>query len=702
MDIVAALNTLLNWILYVGIVLAVATLILSVVLAALGRWNSKLFFSAVAGILIGSTATLLQRALVQGISIGDPYTLIAIAIVSGFIIASVISFALGNPERGVKYFLAAALAGGFFAMIPAVQALFSAQVTNTIGSCSLQVEEVNSTDATTLNFIMPYGKAGATYNLRVYWGDGQIDSASISPGQTVTLSHSYSEEGSYGVIAIARSDEGGICTAMAGVNVKKAPLPWFAAPFRPENNPINQLIQIPYQLFYTSPEFMTDPNSDDMKIYNTVTAVAIGFIGIFIILRFASGFFDRDPSESLVDSMKDAILVVVVILIAPYIYQIFVSMCNSVSMSAAYFADLANPAGIATIVALIVASIALGVFSSFFGTLGGTLAIAMMFASVMAAIRYALIKAIIFCVPLLAIAFLFPLARGTVRFFISFLIGLILAGPVAAFVLVGLGTLPGIGGVAKFFAPVIAMIVFPFIFTAASGAGPIAAATPLMRISSSLLGSMTPVGTRNVLDRIPGRNVASASNQGGQTTVERRINQSSEGQGGFNGGQRGQSNVSRLSNQPLFGQGGSNQSSSRQGNSNQPLSGRRGIFERSIAYANQDRFNGQQNTQNRQNSNPSADQNPNHGDSLPRKSIPASVSNMLSLGYSIVMGAPNPLDSFLKSKETREAEEARRTFYETRTKYLDQVFGELSRRKNYIENSEEYREDLQEGSRENQ
>ncbi|MCS7119480.1 MAG: hypothetical protein RMH75_06520 [Archaeoglobaceae archaeon] len=679
----------MNWILYVGIVLAVATLVLSVVLAALGRWNSKLFFSAVAGILIGSTATLLQRALVQGISIGDPYTLIAIAIVSGFIIASVISFALGNPERGVKYFLAAALAGGFFAMIPAVQALFGAQVTNAIGSCSLQVEEVNSTDAATLNFIMPYGKAGATYNLRVYWGDGQIDSASISPGQTVTLSHSYSEEGSYGVIAIARSDEGGVCTAMAGVNVKKAPLPWFAAPFRPENNPINQLIQIPYQLFYTSPEFMTDPNSDDMKIYNTVTAVAIGFIGIFLILRFASGFFDRDPSESLVDSMKDAILVVVVILIAPYIYQIFVSMCNSVSMSAAYFADLANPAGIATIVALIVASIALGVFSSFFGTLGGTLAIAMMFASVMAAIRYALIKAIIFCVPLLAIAFLFPLARGTVRFFISFLIGLILAGPVAAFVLVGLGTLPGIGGLAKFFAPVIAMIVFPFIFTAASGAGPLAAATPLMRISSGLLGSMAPVGTRNILDRMPTRNVASASNQGGQTTVERRSNHPPGGQGGSSG----QVNIDRPTNQPPPGQGGSDQSSGGQENSNQPPTGRRGTFERSIAYPSRNRSNGQ-NNQNNQDSNPPANQTADETNEnvLPRnRSLHERLFSMFSLGYSIVMGAQNPLDSFLRSKEAREAEEAKKTFYDARTRYFDQVFEDLYGRSN-VESSGENRE----------
>lgn len=498
MDLILALGIMLNWILYIGLALSVVLLIISLFLASLGRYSSKLFFSALAGILIGSTATLIQNALVGGISIGDPYTLIAILIVSGFIIASVLSFGLGNPENGARYFFAAAIAAGFFAAIPAIQAVFGAQVTMPTGACTLEVKSLTQNETlfgiVNLDFALTYGNG--TYDLVVYWGDGKTDRTTISPGQTVSLTHQYSEEGGYGVVAIARSKDGGLCTATLGINVKNKPFPWFSSMFDPTGatNIVSQLVSIPYQLFYTSPEFDTKNNSDDMKAYQMVAAIAISFIGIFIVLRFASGFFSKDPSESLIDSLKDAVIVIVAILIAPFIYQIFVSMCNMVSLSAAYYADLENPAGLATVLGLIAASVALGVFSSFFGTLGGTLAMVLMLASVMATIRFALIKAIIYCVPLLAVAFLFPVARGVTRFFINLLVGLILAGPIAAFVLVGMGTIPGIGGIAKFLAPVIAMIAFPFLFTIVGGSGPITAATPLTRIGAGLMGSLAPKG----------------------------------------------------------------------------------------------------------------------------------------------------------------------------------------------------------------
>ncbi|MEM4546661.1 MAG: hypothetical protein QW328_07890 [Nitrososphaerota archaeon] len=520
------MDILLDWMLYVGIALAVIFFIISLALAAVGRWSPKLFYSSLAGILIGSTASLIYRAFTEGISSGDTYSVLALIIVAGFIVASVIYFAMGKPERGTGYFLAAALAAGFFASLPAIQAVFGAPVSQSVGACTLEVQMLSSTsDTVQLAFTMTYG--GGSYDLLVYWGDGQYSRVSISPGETVTLSHSYSSEGGYGVVAIAKSNEGGLCTATAGVSVRKTPLPWFSSLYDTSgaSNIVSQLISIPYQLFYTAPEFNTTVDSDDMKTYQMVAAISVSFLGIFLVLRFASGFLDRDPSDSLVDSLKDAIIAVVAILVAPYIYQIFAVMCNTVSLSAAYMAELSNPAGIAAIIGLIAASMVLGVFSSFFGTLGGTLAAMIMVASIAAMIRFALIKAILYCTPLLAVAFLFPVARSAVRFLISVLVGLILAGPVAAFVLVGLSTLPNVGGVAKFLSPVIAMVAFPFLFTVASG-GPVfipGVASSLGRIGAGIAGSLSPRGGGgNVSAAVP-RNPGNPGNPG-YATVKGKSN----------------------------------------------------------------------------------------------------------------------------------------------------------------------------------
>ncbi|MEM2029827.1 MAG: hypothetical protein QXV35_00645 [Archaeoglobaceae archaeon] len=141
---VPAIDILLDWMLYVGIALAVIFFIISLALAAVGRWSSKLFYSSLAGILIGSTASLIYGAFTEGISSGDTYSVLALIIVAGFIVASVIYFAMGKPERGTGYFLAAALAAGFFVSLPAIQAIFGAPVSQSVGACTLEVQMLSS------------------------------------------------------------------------------------------------------------------------------------------------------------------------------------------------------------------------------------------------------------------------------------------------------------------------------------------------------------------------------------------------------------------------------------------------------------------------------------------------------------------------------------------------------------------------------
>lgn len=516
MNLISALTTLLNWILYVGLVLSLALFVISIVLAFSGRNYTKLFYSSLAGILLASSAHLIQQALIEGISLAEPYNTIALLIISGLIVVSILYYAFGNPEMGSKAFIAAALSAAFFAGIPAIQSLFGEASVVSMGACSLTVTNQVSGGKVDLNIVIPYGRG--QYNLDVFWGDGTRTTATISASQATIVSHTYSSPGTYGISILAKSVDGsgGICMNTIGVNVNPAPLPWFASlfDFSGISNTVNQFIQIPYQLFYTAPEFNLSEDSEDMRMYQVVAGIAMSFFAIFLVLRIVSGFLDRDPSESLADSIKDAVIVVVVILMVPILYQIVASLCNSVAISAVYSANIADPTGLAVLVGTIIASIFLGIASSFFGTLGGLLAVGMMFASVAAVVRFALIKAIIFCTPLLAVVALFPVMRGAVRFIFNLLIGLILAGPIAAFVLVGFSTIPGIGGIAKFTAPVFAMIAFPFVFTLATGGNPTSAAMPLTRIGAGIFSSMIPKQTSTTNPSSIGKTVSASGLSG--------------------------------------------------------------------------------------------------------------------------------------------------------------------------------------------
>jgi len=463
-------GTLLNWFLYVGLALSVAVLIISILLAAFGRWSSKLFFSALAGILVSSSANAILNALTEGVFLEDPFTLIPMVIVAALLVGSVIYYGMGRAEDGNRYFIAAALAAGFFAAVPAIQGLFgSGVVVQPVGACVLEVMDVKYDKFTAnVDVKMTYGKG--SYTLTVNWGDGTTSSGTISAGQTVTMSHTYSSGGTYGVAIEARGE--GYCIATAGLNVNPSPLPWWAGilDIGGAIGSLEAFVNVPFHLFYTTPELDLSSESEDMKIYSAVAAIAAAFLGIFIALRIAGGFVEKDPAEGLVESMKDAVIVVVLILLAPHLYQIVASMCNATSMYVVRNWGITIE-GIASIVGLIAFSVVAGVVTSFFGSLGANLAMALMFSSFVAMLRFSLIKALIYCAPILLVAFLFPLTRGAVKFFGSLLAGLVLSGPVAAFVLVAMSTLPGVGGFIKFFAPAIAMAAFPFIFMSASGDG---------------------------------------------------------------------------------------------------------------------------------------------------------------------------------------------------------------------------------------
>ncbi|HDI73390.1 MAG TPA: hypothetical protein ENF57_00075, partial [Candidatus Korarchaeota archaeon] len=132
-----------------------------------------------------------------------------------------------------------------------------------------------------------------------------------------------------------------------------------------------------------------------------------------------------------------------------------------------------------------------------------------MLSSFAAALRYALIKSLVYCAPLLAVAYLFPAARGAVKFFMNVLAGLVLAGPVAAFILAGLSNLNGPAGpIAAAFAPALSYLAFPIFLSMASGASPGMAAQGIARLTAGAIagfrGPSTLVEMAGQMQTVPG------------------------------------------------------------------------------------------------------------------------------------------------------------------------------------------------------
>lgn len=490
MDLVLIGDTLLGVFLYVGLGLSIGLLIVTIALAAYGRWHPHLFLSALAGMLLTGAATTINNILNEGISLDDPYSVLPPLIIGSLVVGSVLHFGLGKPDMGIKYFVAAALAAGFFAAVPAIAALYGSSNLMPIGSCNLEVGQISVKDFdVTMPVKMVYGRS--TYSVVVNWGDGTKSTGSISPGSTVIFSHKYADSGAYGIIVKAEGE--GSCYAGAGVNVNPPPLPWFGGILNIEeaSREVSSVITIPIHLLYVSPEIDLSPNSADMKTYASIAAIAFTFLGIAVAIRIASGFLERDPSESLVDSMKDAIVVVAVVVVAPYLYQIFASMTNMVTTYVSTTFDV-TPEGIATATLLVLISLVAGTFSDFIGTFGGTLAVFMFFTSIAITLRFALIKGIIYTTPLLAVGFLFPFARGVVKFFGSLLVGLVLAGPVAALTFVAMSNIPGAGGIVKTFAPALAVVAFPIFTAIATGGSPFMAGIMLFRGITGMMSGLSP------------------------------------------------------------------------------------------------------------------------------------------------------------------------------------------------------------------
>jgi carbon starvation protein len=142
------------------------------------------------------------------------------------------------------------------------------------------------------------------------------------------------------------------------------------------------------------------------------------------------------------DSIKDAVIVVALALLAPYVYNATAQALNTVSYS--LIGDIDVGWVLTWKFAQLGIAIAIGYFVPFIANYGVFLAITLFLASLSVYVRYILIQTLIAASPLLAVSYLHPGLRSMAEHAVSLLTGLMIAGLLAAVFMVILSkTIPG-------------------------------------------------------------------------------------------------------------------------------------------------------------------------------------------------------------------------------------------------------------------
>jgi len=441
MDAPTFVETIFSWGLYLGAAFGIGLFILATIYRAIGNENYKRAYlaSLVALILAVSGWEALKQlaGTVDSSIFPEEWMIYAIAGVS--FVAAVINFGLGRVEEGKWQLFAAILCVVVVSLFSSLADLASAgEQAWTGGTYIVYVTTKDSyiPPGSTATFKIVADSPVPPYTFEVNFSDGVVD-VITSDSSSVEVSHTYEAEGSYAVVVKVTDGDGVVGVGYAGVGVSKGySLPW---PFdwivgfvqNTMFSTLGGIINTPIQMLYYAPYFRISDDNVYYQWYQTITTIAMGILGVYLLFRFAySAMHGEDPGKEIVVALKDSIVVVILIVLAPYVYNISAETLNAVTSISASQIDLGwvygGLAGLAT------TGIILSYFSPGFGDLAAFAVIACLITLIMGMLRYWIIYSMIVASPILLVSYLHPAFRKVVGHYLTLLSGLLLAGPITA------------------------------------------------------------------------------------------------------------------------------------------------------------------------------------------------------------------------------------------------------------------------------
>ncbi len=421
---------LIKWGLWAGFYGGMACIIVAIVARMLGReYAGKLFVSGLMALVVaGFGWTLVMAVAPSPVGVWD---WLYLAMAGALLAISSIYFALGKVEEGRRYFLYTFLVVGLMGL---TTALTGGGFVDPAGDLRVELGLTTTTIESGKELGLTVTTSGTvTYPVRVTisWGDNTTDTILIGGGDEVTLTHTYtvSDRAAQAfTISVHTRDSAG----RAGFNTVTVivqnpgfcPYPWYLGFLCPLVSGVRWIVPgLDLVKLVSSPEFPISDDDPIYEIYETVLAVSMSALGLYLALGLAFGAFEG----RVIEVFKDAVFALVLALILPWVYNASVGIMNWVAFSIVPTVDPLAPA-----VGVIATGLAIGYFVPAAANLASALIIIMMLLSAVVVIRYVLILTLIAGFPLVTVTSTHPLFRGMFRHVVTLMTGLVIAGPLVA------------------------------------------------------------------------------------------------------------------------------------------------------------------------------------------------------------------------------------------------------------------------------
>ncbi len=510
-------NTLLNfaeqlecWILYGAVVFACVSLAYYVYLKIIGKSSVKPVLASLLAIIFGFSGWVLIT------SITDPSKFLILdsntfkvymLLVGACFVSSIIYFASGKFEAGAKKLLSAFLVIFFLMLIPAIFNTLGINPTDVLINDITVHVRADPPQLPTQGYsniivdINDPGGSGWDYIIKV---DGNVvDSGSTSSnhfersiffsGGNKTVAHGVT-------VVVWRSDNafirgvGGTSVVVGEVNMPMTNWLFIGASGLANwvMDYIGRGINTPLTWAYECP--ILGQNSVEMKVYGKVCGIALVAFVIYLAFNLVwKAFISEKIDEGIIESLKEALMVLMIIVFAPYLYNLVAGILNTISSNIA--TDLNMGLIISGVVSMVIISIVSGFLVPFIADVGAMVFMCFMAFIGIAYAKYLIIDSIITVSPILAVSYLHPALRNTVRHFLGLLASLMLAGPIIAIMLYLISHPWGAQGslalVLQYFLAPFLVLLFPIGLTMGLTGNTMGGGTGLARIGSALTLGLT-------------------------------------------------------------------------------------------------------------------------------------------------------------------------------------------------------------------
>ncbi|MEM1679578.1 MAG: hypothetical protein QXY26_08460 [Ignisphaera sp.] len=438
---------LISWGLWIALVCGFGAFIYGVILRILGRDEyGRFIVGGLASMLIVSFGWGLVWALYGGATPPVQYGWVFYAVAGILLVSSAMYMAMGRMAEGSWSLVGAMLVVGigFFAasLASGVEIGPGGTVSVTVVASTTMLKNNEELKLT----VIPTG-GESPYIVWVHWGDNRSESRVTYTNTTFirryNIGNKVAESYTIRVDVIdAKGRTGFNVLAVTVQNQDYCPLSWpFNALCGFYKHVSAVLPSIDLQKLVECPLF---PESGELyELYRYILSVSMAGLGLFLAFNLVWSVVGReDVAGGLVQSLKDAVVVVALALLAPYVYNATAQILNTISYS---LIGRINLGWVFTGIFLqIVLGVVIGYFVPFVANYAAFMAITLFLASVTVYVRYVLIITLVAASPLLAVAYLHPGLRGVVKHMVNLLAGLMIAGPIAAVFLVVLNkVVPG-------------------------------------------------------------------------------------------------------------------------------------------------------------------------------------------------------------------------------------------------------------------